>query len=93
MALTFKVPSWLDLKYEVGADDCKMLLAGRKPLDGINLVGNWYEAIAILVGVSVIVRQEGPGLIKPALPPSKPCKSGEQQPPNQQKGDLKTGHT
>ena len=40
VALTFKVLSWLDLKYEVGADDCKMLLAGRKPLDGINLVGN-----------------------------------------------------
>ena len=31
VALTFKVLSWLDLKYEVGADDCKMLLAGRKP--------------------------------------------------------------
>ena len=40
VALTFKVLSWLDLKYEVGADDCKMLLAGRKPLEGINLVGN-----------------------------------------------------
>ena len=38
VAFTFEVV--LDLKYEVGADDCKMLLAGRKPLEGINLVWN-----------------------------------------------------
>ena len=41
MWLSHLKSSWLDLKYEVvGADDCKTLLAGRKPLEGINLVWN-----------------------------------------------------
>lgn len=85
MWLSHSKCSWLDLKYEVGADDCKMLLAGRKPLEGINLVWNWYAAAAASWSVRVWLCGSRRGLIKPALPPSKPCKSGE-QPPDRQKG-------